>query len=607
MINQPFVAASIRSCLKAGLLLMLAGCVTNPAHQEGLELVNQGRLEEALSKFEQANREAPENREFRIHYLNTRAQVIGVLLREAQQAKNAGRFAEAEALYLRALNHERENGQALAGMSEITQARRHAVWVNDARGMIAENLLELAEQKLAQVLRDNPRHTEALTLRRQIEEQSGRNQLIVPVLRKSFQAPVTLEFVDTSMKQVLEALSRHSGLNFILDKDVPAGITVSVFLRQVSVEDALDVILSSNQLKRRTLTDTTVFIYPDTAAKQSENQDLIVKNFFLANAEAKQVMNMLKTVLKAKNVFADDKLNLVIMRDTPSTIQLAERLVATHDVAEPEVMLEVEVLEVKRSNLLNLGIQFPDQLTLTPLPLIGTTLENLRNLNASTIGAVLTPGIVNLQRQIGDGNLLANPRIRTHNKEKALIRIGDRVPVITTTSTSTGFVAENVQYLDVGLKLEVEPTIFPNDEISIKLALEVSSIIKEITSKSGTTSYQLGSRNASTVLRLKDGETQILGGLITDQDVQTANRVPILGDLPILGRLFSSQKDSKDKTELILSITPRLVRGMVPPALVPNEFWSGTENDPRLHPASRSIRGAEAASSVAEKTNSAKP
>jgi general secretion pathway protein D len=107
------------------------------------------------------------------------------------------------------------------------------------------------------------------------------------------------------------------------------------------------------------------------------------------------------------------------------------------------------------------------------------------------------------------------------------------------------------------------------------------------------------------VLRLKDGETQILGGLITDQDIQTANRVPFLGDLPVLGRLFSSQKDSKDKTELILSITPRLVRGMAPPALVPNEFWSGTENDPRLHPSSRSIRGPEVSSPDAEKTNGA--
>jgi general secretion pathway protein D len=336
------------------------------------------------------------------------------------------------------------------------------------------------------------------------------------------------------------------------------------------------------------LNDTTVMIYPDTEAKQGDNQELVVKSYFLANSEAKMVMSMLKTILKAKNVYADDKLNLLIIRDTPAMIKLVDRLVATQDVAEPEVMLEVEVLEVQRSRLLNLGIQFPNQLSLTPLASNGVTLtlQDLKDLTASGIGAALPSTVINLQRQVGDTNLLANPRIRTHNREKAVIRIGDRVPVITTTATSTGFVSENVQYIDVGLKLEVEPTIAPNNEISIKLALEVSSVTKEIISKAGTISYQIGGRNASTVLRLKDGETQILGGLITDQDVKAANRVPGLGDLPILGRLFSSQKDSSDKTELVLSITPRLIRGLVGPPFVPMEFWSGTENDPRTNPPS---------------------
>ncbi len=561
--------------------LLLAACTGNVAHRQGLEMIDQGRPEEALAQLEKASREAPENREFRIHYVNTRAQVVGGLLTDAQREKSAARFDASEALYLRALKFDPDNAQALAGRAEIKQARRHAQLLNEADALLAANNPEMAEQKLATILQENPRHAEALALRRQIDEKSGRNQAITPTLRKTFQKPITLEFVDTSFKQVLEALSRHSGLNFILDKDVPPTISITLFLRQVSVEDALEVMLATNQLRKRVLNETTVLIYPDTTAKQSDNQDLIVKSYFLANAEAKQVMAMLKTVLKAKNVFADDKLNLLIMRDTPSMIQLTDRLVATQDVAEPEVMLDVEILEIQRSRLLNLGIQFPDTLTLTPLPLTGATLQDLKDLNSSRTGATLSPATINLQRQVGDTNLLANPRIRTHNREKALIKIGDRVPIITTTSTATGFVAENVQYVDVGLKLEVEPTIFPNDEIAIKLALEVSSVSKEIISKSGSISYQISGRNAATVLRLKDGETQILGGLINDQDIKTANRVPGLGDLPVLGRLFGSQKDTNDKTELVLSITPRLVRGIAPPSSVSNEFWSGTENDPR--------------------------
>jgi general secretion pathway protein D len=573
--------------LQIPAIFLLASCATNLAHEQGLELINQGRLEDALPQLEQATRDAPENREIRIQYLNTRAQLIGGWLTEAQREKGVGKFDESEALYQRVLSLERDNVQALAGMAEIKRARRHALWVNEAASLVEAGSLESAEQKLSLVFQQNPQHSGALALRQLIEGKSGRTELPVTRLRAPFQKPLSIEFVDSSLKQVLEALSRHSGLNFMLDKDVPPGITITIFLRQISVENALDIMLASNQLKKRVLNDTTVLIYPDTEAKQGDNQELIIKSYFLANAESKQVLSMLKTILKAKNVFADEKLNLLIIRDTPAMIKLVDRLVATQDVSEPEVMLDVEVLEVQRSRLLNLGINFPNQLTLTPLASNGVTLtlEDLKNLNASGIGAAIPSTVINLQRQVGDTNLLANPRIRTHNKEKAVIRIGDRVPVITTTATSTGFVSENVQYVDVGLKLEVEPTIAPNDEISIKLALEVSSVTKEIISKSGTISYQIGGRNASTVLRLKDGETQILGGLITDQDVKAANRVPGLGDLPVLGRLFASQKDSNDKTELVLSITPRLVRSLVGSSFAPVEFWSGTENDPRPSPA----------------------
>lgn len=585
--TNPDALTTIRRCLLLGHVLLISGCAGYFSHQQGLEMLSQGKPEDALPQFEKAYGEAPENREFKVHYLNTKAQVIGRLLADAQYEKQMGHFDAATALFRRVLTLERNNAQANAGLVAVDQERRQAGLLAEARSLFAVSELDAAERKLGPILQENPRHAEALALRRQIEEKSRQIDPVTPALRKIFQKPVSLVLRDTSLKQVLEALSQHTGLNFVVDKDVPASLTVTVFLRDVSVADALDVIFTSNQLRRRILNDTTLLIYPDTTTKQEEHQGLVVKNFFLANAEAKQVMTMLKTVLKAKNLFADDKLNLLVVRDTPEMVRLVERMVSIQDVSEPEVMLELEVLEIQRSRLLNLGIQFPEQLSLAPLPAIGTILRlrDLERINSTSTGATISNTVINLQNVVSDTNLLANPRIRTHNREKALIRIGDRVPVITNTSTSTGFVAESVQYIDVGLKLEVEPTIFPNDEISIKLALEVSSVTKEILSKSGTLSYQIGGRNASTVLRLKDGETQILGGLINDQDIQAANRFPGLGALPLLGRLFSTHKDTHEKTELVLSITPRLVRGLAPPAQIPSEFWSGTENDPRLNAA----------------------
>jgi len=225
-------------------------------------------------------------------------------------------------------------------------------------------------------------------------------------------------------------------------------------------------------------------------------------------------------------------------------------------------------------------VQWPDQLVLTPLPSTtgGTlTVADLRNLSKATLGATITPMTINAKKTDGDANILANPRIRSRNKEKAKILVGDRVPNITTTSTSTGFVSESVQYIDVGLKLEVEPTIYPDNEIAIKIALEVSTIANQITTKSGSVAYQIGTRNANTVIRLKDGENQVLAGLISDEDRKTANKVPGLGELPLLGRLFGSQSDTTSKSEIVLSITPHLIRNIQRPDLASSEFDGGTE------------------------------
>lgn len=563
--------------------LALGGCAGEAAHRQGIDLFVVGRQEEGLAKLEQASAEAPDNAVFRLAYRNARQRLIQRLLGEAVRERAAGRSETAEALYRRILTLDADNADALAGVASLAQEMHHALLLAEANRHLKAGAPEAAEALLAQILRENPGHAAARALRQSSAERQGREQAMAPALRASFRKPATLEFRDADLRQVLEALSAHSGLNFILDKDVPP-ISVTVLLRDVSVAEALELILTTHQLRHRVLGETTLLIYPDTASKLGDHQELVVRSFFLANAEAKQVATMLAAVIKARNVFADEKLNLLIMRDTPAMIQLAERLVATQDVAEPEVMLEVAVVEVSRSQLSNLGVRFPNQLSLAPLPSSGDvlTLRDLRNLNSGTIGASISPLIVNLQDDTDTTNLLANPRIRTHNREKALIRIGDRVPVITTTATSTGFVSESVQYVDVGLKLEVEPTIYPNDEIAIKLALEVSSVVKEIVSKAGTVSYQIGGRNAATVLRLKDGETQVLGGLINDDDRQNANRFPGLGRLPVIGRLFSRQNDNNQKTELVLSITPRIVRGLTPPAQVPGEFWSGTENHPRL-------------------------
>ena len=236
-----------------------------------------------------------------------------------------------------------------------------------------------------------------------------------------------------------------------------------------------------------------------------------------------------------------------------------------------------------------LGIQYPDGFTLTPLPPAGSsgfTLGNVKSLNKDSIGVKLPAVTINLHRDVGDVNILANPKIRARNREKAKILIGDKLPVITTTgsASNSGFISESVQYVDVGLKLDVEPNIYLDDEVGIRIGLEVSSLVREIQTASGSLVYQIGTRTANTVLRLRDGETQLLAGLINNEERMSANRVPGLGDMPLIGRLFSTQRDDKQRTEIVLSVTPHIVRNLRRPDLNQTEFWSGTENEVRSRP-----------------------
>ena len=581
------------------LILVACAALSNPAHQEGLSLIGQGNYEQGIAKLEQAVREDPQNGRYRIDLVNSRAAYVNRLLAEAANERGRGRLDAAQSFYERAQAVDPASERVRQGLEELRRDRRHSDAVGVARKAFDKGDLSGTLTRLQPVLTENPQNPLALALKGQIEDRRARELMAAPMLEPAFRKPVNLEFRDASLRTVFDALSRSTGINYVLDKDIRMDLRTTVIARTAPLEEAIDLILMTNQLEKKVLNRNTILIYPATAQKLREYQDLIVKGFYLVSGDVKQVQSVLKSMLKIREVSIDEKLKLVVVRDTPEAVRLAEKLIAMHDLGEPEVMLELEVLEVRRTRLQELGIQWPDQLTLTPLPSVGSnvTLNDLRNLNSTRIGANLTSMIVNLKKQDGDVNLLANPRVRAKNREKAKILIGDRVPVVTSTAGATGFVSQNVQYLDVGLKLEIEPDIQLDNEVGMKVALEVSSVTREIVTATGLLTYEVGTRTAATALRLRDGETQILAGLINDSDRRTANRVPGLGDMPIVGRLFSSERDDQQKTEIVLSITPRLVRGMARPDLATSEFWSGSEATLRTRPIS--LSAGEAASSAA--------
>lgn len=572
-----------------------------------MNAMERGEYATAVSELHQAAELSPQDVGYKKDWLRSRETGTTRLLNVATAALAAGKETEAEQAYRSILKFDHDNARAVAGIEYIVRTARGRDEAAQAREALKRGDTPMATQLVARALKNAPDLAEARAIKREIELIQAKEMLSTPSLGAMYKKPINLEFRDASIKMIFDVLSRTTGINFIFDREVRGEQRTTVFLKNTTLDDAIDVILSTSQLDKKILNASSVLIYPNTGAKNKEYQDLLVKVFYMANVEAKQTANMLKTVLKIKDVFVDDKYNMLILRENPETIALAEKLIALHDLDEPEVMLDVEVLEINRSSLVNLGVQVNSQLTIAPLSNLainsgsGTTgtdaqtmrLSDLKRLNSDLLGITLPSATINMKKVDGDANLLANPRIRVRDREKAKILIGDKVPVVTTTSSGT-FVTENITYLDVGLKLEVEPDIHLRDEVGLKIALEVSSLVSSIKTNNGSQAYQIGTRNFSSALRLKDGETQILAGLISDEDRSAANRIPLLGDLPLLGRLFSSQSDNRQKTEIVLSITPHLIRNIQRNDPAAESFWSGTEATLRNKPLQlRSFEGNE--------------
>ena len=570
---------------------LLAACAGDSLLKDTRALMNEGRMEEALASLEKGTREEPQNHAYRSEYFRLREFAVAQWLVQADSLRAAARSDAAAELYRRVLKYDAANARATQGLAQTEMDTRHRALLAEADKLVKAEKYRDARDVLAPVLAENPAQREARQLQRLIDEKTTKPAVALLQLKSSVTKPISLELKDVPLRTVFDVLSRAANLNFLFDKDVRADQRTTIVVRDAQVEDVIKLILATNQLEQKVLNETTALIYPNTPQKLREYQDLVVKSFYIANADVRQTANLIRTILKTRDIFIDEKLNLLVMKDTPNAIRLAEKLIAAQDIAEPEVMLEVEVLEIGYNRLMELGVRFPGSLGVslvggaTAAGAAGTpgtlTLPELRSRNQNLVNLTFTDPLFLLSLRQTDGrtNLLANPRIRVKNKEKAKIHIGDRVPVITTTAASAGtFLSQSVSYLDVGLQLEVEPLVYLEDDVGIKVGLEVSSITNTIQPPGGgTLVYQIGTRKTSTVLRLKDGETQVLAGLINDEDRRNASRVPGLGEFPVLGRLFSSTSDTVTKTEIVLLITPRLMRTIVRPDARTTEFAAGTE------------------------------
>jgi len=516
--------------------------------------------------------EHPADVVLRNRWFREREQAINALSAEAVAADAKGDIAAAKQLYSRiltldpndvkALDYERASTREIMLRKQLALAKQHMDNPKQALREVRDILLE------------QPTNQEAQALEKQLTAMEPRARAPLPQLQSQLTKPVTLELRDANIKVVFEALSRATGVNFVLDKDIKPETKASVFVKKMLIEDAIDMVITSNGLQKKVLSPTSVLVYPATQQKTKDYQDLLIRNFYFANTSAKQCADMLRTILKIRDVYVDERLNMLVIRDKPEVLTLAEKMIKAQDIADPEVMLEIEVIEITRNKLKQLGIGYPTSLTVLNNPL---TLETIQQIKSGTIGIGPAPN-VQFKTTDSDLNLLSNPRIRVKNNEKAKVIVGNKVPVITTNAIQGGVTSESVSYVDVGLKLDVEPKVMLDDYISIKVALEVSSLGEAVTLSNNSKVFNIGTRNASTVLRLKHGETQILAGLIQDSERKNAIKVPGLGEIPLLGRLFSNNTDEKNKTEIVLAITPKIISNVTLPEATYSEYWSGTDS-----------------------------
>ena len=569
--------------------LLLAACAGDEPLRESDRLLAAGRPEEALRRLEAAARANPQQVALYNAFMTQRQALVNAYTRDADALRARGDIDNAEAQYRHALRLDPQAEAPRAGLGALERERRLEATAAQAAQALRDGDAAAAERLARSVLQEQPAQRSARAVMKELADAQARAAGGAPRLQAALGRTVSLELRDAALKSVFDLLSREGGIGFVLDKEVRTDARATLVVRDTNLDDVIKLLLLTNQLERRVLNDHTVLVFPATAAKLREYQELVTRTFYLANADAKQTSAMIRTMVKTRDIFTDEKLNLVMIRDTPEAVRLAEQLVAAQDLPEPEVMLEVEVLEVASTLVRDLGVNFPGQVSVGPagsyLGSDGGSASSLVQLGQGRLrGFVANPLLLlNLRHEDGISNLLANPRIRVKNREKAKVHIGERVPVITTTSTANVGVSSSVSYLETGLKLDVEPNVHLDDEVAIKVQLEVSNILAQLNT-SGTISYRLGTRNAATTLRLKDGETQVLAGLINNEDRRSVARVPLLGEVPVFGRLFRNDSDQNAKSEIVLLITPRIVRNVMRPASMAAAFPSGTEAVPGAAP-----------------------
>lgn len=588
--------------LLAGLV---AGCALEFPIQRGEELAQQGRWEEAVQAYQETTRADPRNTEARLGLARAMLEAAADLVRQGQELERAGRLSDAEVAYRRALGYDGENQLALTGLERLARADAVKDKLARARERMGQGEWRAALSDVQAALRLDPDNGPAKALRQELntklaaEAASARAEADAERQAQQLFAtrPVTLRFKDTDIREVLEVFQRTAGVNIVPDESLqPKRITA--LYNNLPLRDAFSLILTANRLFAKKVAENTVIVAPDNPGKRQQYDELVVQTFYLTDADAKVVVNLLRTILNTRQVFVNEKLNALVVRDTPEKIELARKVLEANDRGVAEVEIDLEVLEVDRNSLQNLGIdlsprtyavtlKFPNDIPVTSF---------WSSLKAGASVSITNPSLIlNLVKNDGNTNIVASPTVRILDRQKARLLVGERRPFqISSISSNTlgtptagtvpgqgstvGTTTETrVEYRDLGLKLTMTPTVHLNGEVTVEMAFEISAAGAPIAGiQGGELLPPVNTRNLDTFIKVKNGETRLLGGLYQDVGAVTNSKIPFLSDLPGVGRLFISGNNERRRTDVLISLTPRIVKILERPDPEIESFATGT-------------------------------
>jgi general secretion pathway protein D len=554
------------------------GCAGERAFNTGEKLVRQERYDEAVSQYAEAVQKDPASDEYRMRLFAARNRAALEHLAQARKLSGEQQYQAAINEYLQSIALDPSLEIASQELKKTQDKAKAEQLVDEARQFLRQRRQQQALNALDQALQLVPDHIAGQALREEVRH-AGLAMVDGYELDTNSTAPITLKFKDAKVKDVFKILSNLSGITFIFDEKVDAS-RVTIQLENAPFSQALELLLKMNELAMRVLNPKTVILYPKTKDKEKQYEDQIIQTFYLSNIDAKKAVNLLRTMLQLRKIYVHEELNALVIRDTLPVVKLAQQILEAADRGGAEVLYVLELIEVEHNDNFNLGARLDSASLQGGLgrngALVTGPFESLSNLN---LLYTIPTATFDLQKSLSDSEILANPMIRLKNGAKAKVHVGSREPIVTTTNNATGDVTStNIQYVDVGVKLDLEANIQLDNTVQTKINLEVSNKGGDV--KAGdNVAFAISTTNAQTELVLKDGERTILGGLIKEDESKGSTRLPIIGNIPLIGDLLASHSDQKKRREILLSITPHIVRQLDLPKADVASIWSGGEDD----------------------------